>query len=428
MDGKKMILSEQDKLLLIQQKCAKKSRSCDIVTLILTLGLIVVFTLLFWILPDKNFSEQENRVLQQLPKIQSNFSGSFMERLTEGKFLDRLVNGKYTAEIADYYADQFPARDFFVGLKGISEAAQLKGGNNGVVICEDGYIITREDYPDANTVSANLAAIEEFSAVMESDGVLVYLAMAGRPVDVLESSLPALYPYESSEVLWKRFRDESNRLESTRYIELLEPLKAAHEAGEQQIYYRTDHHWTTHGAYLAYREIMSAMGMEAYEIGDFEIEVVSDSFYGTTWSNGGMKWIGADEMVYYRFGDDMEYTTSVADTGISFDSFYDRSYLEKKDKYSSFISGNNARVDITKKTGEKREKLLLIKDSFAHSAAPFLARHFDLVIIDLRYFKESCAALVREEGIDRVLILNYIGSNTSSNVHSILKFGLEQES
>ncbi|MBO5274281.1 MAG: hypothetical protein J6I45_06685, partial [Clostridia bacterium] len=196
-------------------------------TLILTLGFIVVFTLLFWILPDKNFSEQENRVLQQLPKIQSNFSGSFMERLTEGKFLDRLINGKFTAEIADYYADQFPARDFFVGLKGISEVAQLKGGNNGVVICEDGYIITREDYPDADTVSANLAAIEEFSAVMESDGVPVYLAMAGRPVDVLESSLPALYPYESSEVLWKRFRDESNRFESTRYIELLEPLKAA---------------------------------------------------------------------------------------------------------------------------------------------------------------------------------------------------------
>ncbi len=418
-------LSEQDRLLMIQENCAASSRRCDILTLVLTLGFIAIFSMLFWIIPDKDFSEQENRVLQQLPRIQSNFSGSFTERLTKGKFLDRLANGKFTSEIADYYADQFPARDFFVGLKGVSEAAQLKGGNNGVVICDDGYIVTREDHIDFDTLSANLAAIEEFAVAMEDEDVPVYLAMTGRPADVLENILPAFYPYENCQKLWNRFRGEVNALASTHYIELLEPLKAAHEAGERQIYYRTDHHWTTHGAYLAYCEIMKVMGVEAYGIEDFEIELASDSFYGTTWSSGGMKWIGADEMVYYRFEDDMDFTTTIIDTGVSFDGFYDRSYLEKKDQYSSFISGNNARVDITKKDGKEREKLLLIKDSFAHSVSPFLARHFDLVIIDLRYFKESCAELVREEGIGRVLILNYIGSNTSANVHSILKFGLK---
>lgn len=423
MHNENIKLSEQDRLLQIQENCASRSRRCDLVTLILTLGFIAIFALLFLILPDRDFSDQENRTLQQMPKLQSNFNGSLTERLAEGKVLDRLINGKFTAEIADYYADQFPARDFFVGLKGVAEVLQFKGGNNGVVLCNDGYIVTREDYADIDTVNANLAEIDEFADVMRENGVSVYLAMAGRPADVLESSLPALYPYENCEALWEAFRHEVNVLSSTRYIELLEPLKEAHQTSERQIYYRTDHHWTTHGAYLAYCEIMKAMGLEAYEPDDFDIEVVSDSFLGTTWSSGGMKWIAADEMVYYRFADDMEYTTTL-EGEYSFDGFYDRSYLDKKDQYSSFLSGNHARVDITKKGDEKREKLLLIKDSFAHSAVPFLARHFDLVILDPRYFKESCAELIREEEIDQVLILNYIGSVTSTNIYSILGLGL----
>jgi hypothetical protein len=127
---------------------------------------------------------------------------------------------------------------------------------------------------------------------------------------------------------------------------------------------------------------------------------------------------------FFRSEGDMDYTTTILDTGESFAGFYKWEYLGARDKYRAFIGGNNARVDVTKNNGEERERLLLIKDSFAHCMVPFLAYHYDLVIIDLRYFTSSPIRLVEEENIDRVLVLNYIGSLTENSGFALLNFGL----
>lgn len=428
MDKRPEKLTEQDNLLEIQFKLRDKTRIIDILTVAVMLVILYGLMIMMFIIPDKEFSEQENRYLQQYPAASSNFEGSLTERIKAGKFMDRLIEGKFTAEISDYFADQFPMRDAFVGIKGFNEIAMLKQENNNIVAGSDGYIIKRDDYPDYGAVDNNLDAILSFSPALEALDIPYTVAMAGRPVDALQRYLPAVFPRFHTDDLWGYFDTQITSDDYIQYVDLLTPLRQKIDSEDEQIYYRTDHHWTTYGAWLGYTEIMKAIGTEPQPLEAFEIEEVSNEFYGTTWSSAGMKWIKPEAMYYFRFeGDDTDFTTTIEDTGVSFKGFYDRSYLDKKDKYSSFIGGNNACVTIekTENIGAERETMLLIKDSFAHSIAPFLAYHYDLIILDLRYFKTPVIDLVQQRGVDRVLIMNYMGSITEINVFGILKFGLK---
>ena len=418
---KRTMQDDADELFALQMKLAEESKGSDRTGILLFLALIFLLGALIFIIPDKEFSEQENRALQGRPQLQSNFDGNLIERIKAGKFLDKYFSGDFAEDVGDYYSDQFPARDFFVGLKGVTEIAMLKGENNDVVLGKDDYLLSRMDNPKIDNVLKNYDASAAFADRLAEAGVSVTFAAAGRVIDVAEEKLPALYPVDVLHQPWDALDDRaaqthvdgSAEYTDMLYLNLLDPLKAASDAGED-VMYRTDHHWTTHGAYLAYVELMKLWGMEALPESAFTVEVVSDAFYGTAWRNAGMKWIEPDTMEFYRFEGDEDYTMTIHDSETVMDGFYDRSYLEKTDKYSSFISGNHAYVTIEKNGEEDRERLMLVKDSFGHSLAPFLAYHFDLEIIDLRYYKTSTSALVNETGCDRVLIINNMDSLTSA--------------
>jgi len=424
---KRTMQDDADELYALQMKLADSAKGADRVGMALFLAFIFILGALIFIIPDKAFSEQENRALQQRPQLQSKFDGNLIERIQAGKFLDKYFSGDFAEDVGDYYSDQFPARDFFVGLKGVTEIAMLKGENNDVVLGRDGYLLSRMDHPNVDNVLKNYDASAAFAERMAEIGVDVTFAAAGRVIDIAEDKLPALYPVDVLTRPWEALDDraaqthiaDSGEYTDMLYLNLRDPLKAASEAGED-VMYRTDHHWTTHGAYLAYVELMKLWGMEALPESAFTVEVVSDAFYGTAWRNAGMKWIEPDTMEFYRFAGDEDFTMTIHDSETVMDGFYDRSYLEKTDKYSSFISGNHAYVTVEKDGDEDRERLLLVKDSFGHSLAPFLAYHFDLEIIDLRYYKSSSAALVQETGCDRVLIINNMDSLTSASTLGML--------
>ena len=419
-------LTEQDELLEIQMKHKKESRIIDIVTIVCMLVIIYGLSLGTLILPDKEFSEAENRALQQKPRLSTEMEGSIVERIAAGKFLDRLIDGRFTSEISKYFSDQIPARDVFVGIKGVSEIALFKMQNNDVMLGKDGYIIERNDYPDLENLHKNLSAITAFSDYVKSElNIPVKVAVAGRGMDTLTSYTPALYDSTFSDRIWDELIAESAGVD---FINLREPLKEMADNGEY-VYYKTDHHWTTKGAYNAYKIIVEQFGITPTEGNKFRVETASESFLGTTWSSAGMKWVKPDTIEYYRYDGDENFVTHIIDTDKSFDLFYDRSYLDVKDKYSSFIGGNNAHVTVTAKnqpSDAPRQKLLLIKDSFGHSLVPFLAQHFDLDIIDLRYFKESMSKYISENpDIDGVLFLYNLDSLTSAATMNILNAGIK---
>jgi len=410
--------TEQDILIEIQMNSAKKARIPDLLTLITGFVIIISITIALFVLPDKNFSEQENRALQMLPS---------MSTKSENKFLDRLIDGRYISEIATYLSDQFPLRDTFVGIKGITEIALLKGENNDVILAKDNYLITKDSEKTVDRLRVNIENISAFADAMDTLKVPVTLAAAGRSIDVLGRYMPSTYPLDNSISLCGSFNGLADYYPNIKRLDLITPIKTLIENGTGgQLYYKTDHHWTTKGAYYAYIEIMKSFykedNFDPLPLSAFAIEAASNEFYGTTWSKAGMKWIKPDTIEYFRYDGDEDCVMTIRDTGNTMQGFYDRSYLEKKDKYSSFISGNNARVDITKPLNlgdEPRPILLVIKDSFAHAVIPFLAYHYDLIILDYRYYMDSAARIVFNENVDRVLFLHNIGNISDDNIYGV---------
>lgn len=382
-------------------KKEEKFSAADVITIIGLLVIIYGFAVTMLTTPDKEYSEEENRYLQTLPHFST----------------ESLINGDFTSDVASYCTDQMPLRNAFVGTKAIAEAIFTKRENNSVLLGKDGYIIAKTDYTDYDLIDKNIAAIERFA---DASAVDLTVAVAGRSQDVLLSYTPSLYPAkEVSDAVFARL----NETLDTAQIDLLTPLRERAEDGEY-VYYRTDHHWTTLGAYYAYVEIMSSYGIEPYPIEYFTREVVSEEFYGTTWSKAGMKWIGPDSMEFFRFEGDENFVCEIVDSGEVIDGFYARSYLDKKDKYSAFIGGNNGRVKIYLDGSQKeRETLVLIKDSFGHSLAPFLAMHFDLDIIDLRYYKLPVTNVIAESGAEKVLIMYNMDSLVSASNLTMLTIG-----
>ncbi|MBE6587787.1 MAG: hypothetical protein E7647_05160 [Ruminococcaceae bacterium] len=407
----------------LQLSKSRESRFENILVTVLTVGFVFIFAIAFWLLPDRDFSEEENRTLQAFPEFE----------------LEGFLHGDFTADFGTYMADQFPLRNFFIGVKAISETAQLKGQNNDVILGADGYLIARSDYPDEGILSQNIENAGKFISVAEENGIDCTAAFAGRKMDVLEDKLPALYGSYYSDRIFG-ILDGMCEQNGFDYVNLRDALIAADKEG---LYYKTDHHWTSLGAYYAYCEIVESMGITPYALSDFEIEAASDDFFGTTWSSAGVKWTEGDTIEYFRWeGDenltlriknssyDYKKSEKIEENGVKYDVFetvYVREMLEKKDKYASFAGGNNnSYVEITME-GEnikERETLVLLRDSFADSLAPFLARHFDLVLIDLRTSTPDTIAIAKELGAERILLLYNMETLTTTNDLKNLNFKL----
>ncbi len=339
-------------------------------------------SLLFIIMPDRDFSENENRVLKEFPVF------SFKA----------LWSGEYTSDLSEYCSDQFPVRDFFVNIKSATEIAMLKGSVNGIVPGQDGYLITDLEISNKEQIKENLSHIGAFADKTE---LPVYLAFAPTSAEINRDKLPALYPMGELDKFHAALLESLP--ESTANIDLYTPLL---ERASEYIYYKTDHHWTTLGAYYAYREIIISLGGTPYSLEDFIIEEVSENFYGTTWSFAGIPFVKPDSIEFFRFDGDGDFVCEIGKNEKR-NGLYDFAALDTKDKYSAFIANTiNGKIKIS--GGEDRETIVLIKDSFAHSIAPFLARHYNIVMLDLRYHtvtKGSIDKLLEEENASAVLFL-----------------------
>lgn len=329
--------------------------------------------LLVWhiLLPDREKSETENRTLAQAPE----FSWT------------ALVDGSYTKKVEDYFADQFPLRDSWTGLKARTEQLIGKSEFNGVYLCGD-TLISKVERPDQTLVDKNLSYVDRLSGKTD---IPVYLGLIPSAAEVWKNKLPAgAESWDQTELLAQSDLDFSGVL-------------TTHAA--EPIFYRTDHHWTTLGAYYGYQTIMEDLGREPLKETDFTLKIAAPDFNGTLYSQSGIHWLEPDNMEFWVEDAGLDVTSwrnGTPEPG----SLYDRSYLEKKDKYSAFLGGNQPLCVIKNEHIADGGKLLLIRDSYADSLAPFLARSFSEVhLLDLRYYRASAAQYAEENGIDAICVL-----------------------
>ena len=356
------------------------SRKYSIFITVLFCLFIFGFGIAFLILPDRSFSEQENRYLTQFkaPTVESVF----------GK------NGQFMTNFEKYVNDQFPLRDGWIGLKAWSERLAGKQENNDIYFAKDQTLISRVEDPDMDQLAADMGYLDTLAGTA---GVPVHFGIIPTAAAVWADKLPANAPTadELSIIDQLYFSTGANT------IDMASPLL---QHKEEDIYYRTDHHWTSLGAYYGANAILEALGMEPLDLNDYQKTTVTEDFYGTLYSSSGVRWLPPDSIDTYVSGEGI--TNTYYDNGKLTDGpLYVDSYLSVKDKYSYFLGGvQGLRVLRTQNTDAP--KILMVRDSYTDSLAPFLTERFsEIHLFDLRYNNISLKSYIEENDIDTVVVL-----------------------
>lgn len=342
--------------------------------------------------PKKNFSENEKRILAEAPEV------SF----------ENLVNGKLTKDFETYVSDHFPLRDFFVGVQSYFDLLCGRNGAADVYYCADDYLISAPADVDVKTTENNVKAFKDFASKNNLDATMIVVPSLGY---VMEEKLPANH---------KQFKDDEiidtakENCGSIKFIDLRENFKAT--KNDVQLYYKTDHHLTSAGAYETYKIFAQSKGFKPSA--KYEIETVSD-FYGTAYSKGGY-WLSDPDTIELWHNKDLNVKVEIIETGketVTSNSVFFKNQLENADKYPVFLDGNHSLVKITN-PDVKGGKLLIVKDSFAHCFTGFLAEQYsEIYMVDMRYYRKSLTELVTENKISEVLYLygtDNLGTDTNS--------------
>ena len=341
--------------------------------------LITIFSLsiLDIIIPDKKFSELENRNLKS--KVNVTFKN----------FLD----GSFSKKYDEYVNDQFIGRDYWINLKSRSEYALGKIENNNIIYGKEGYLFEKFTYIDENRLKVNAEAINNFTESIDED---VSLMVVPNSYEIYSEKLPKGAPLINQEEIINELYENSIKSNN---INLFHTMKSNKD---KYIYYKTDHHWTTYGAYLAYCEFIKSIGEGPIDLKDIEeVKVDVEGFYGTYFSKAKPFNVDADILSYYDFEN-----ITVEIEGIEYEGLYDYSKKDLRDKYSLFLRGNNPLTIIKNKKNLNGKRLVVFKDSYANSLIPFLTINYEEIhVIDLRSFNVKVSEYVDENDFDNVLIV-----------------------
>lgn len=332
---------------------------------------------------QRTYSPVEKRELQTRPEIS----------------ITKVLDGRFQKKYESYLRDQFPGRDHWVSFQTDMELFMGKNEIHNVYIGKNHYLLehyTEKEF-DPQQISKNLQALEKFVGKAKQNAD-VHVMMVPTKSWILREKLPAFAPHYKEQKFYDALQQ---KLEKEDVLISVEPVLDAHK--EEEIYYRTDHHWTTLGAWYAYEQYTKAVGGDLQRAqGKKKFRCISKDFYGTTYAKINYA-RQADKIEIYEPEDKLRVVYNMGEKKTK--TLYDVSFLKTADQYSVFTGGNQAVLEIT--GGIKNGKtLLLIKDSFANSILPFLAEDYEkLVVVDLRQLNVSGDRLLEMFSPTDILIL-----------------------
>lgn len=375
-----------------KRRIIKRVNQHHMLLALLYLLVTVVIMIANFITPEKSFSDQENRVLAGRPAL--NF--------------DSLVSGDFMTDYESYVADQFSWRNGWIRLKLNIERLLGKTESNDVYLGQDDYLIEKLSDPDVDSVNRNLDAITAFCE--RNPELSVHSVFIPNAAYICSDKLPFGAPVRSQEedLNWL----ESGLPETAGFVDLSNTM-LLHNT--EDIYYRTDHHWTTLGAYYAFEALREPLGLE--EDITWVPHTVTNDFQGTLSSNSGVSNVYDSIDIYEPQDIENNYVVSYDDTQEKTATVYDMEALDTKDKYTVFFSGNHSLISI--ETENQNERCLMVfKDSYANCFIPFLTPYYEkIIIIDPRYYYGDAQMTIRNEGITDVLF--FYNVNTFMTDHSL---------
>lgn len=351
----------------------------------LSVGFILILTIILFsyiLAEDQEFSENENRYLSQKPIMT----------------IEDILSGKYTKDVEKYIDDQFVLRDKLIGIK--TETQLLMGNKdiNGVYIAQDDYLIEKHLEKDFNyaQLNQNIKSVNSFTSSYKDKNISVMVVpTAGL---ILKDKLPKYAPIFNQDEAIDIIRDE---VKDSKFVDIRNTLFANKD---RYIYYKTDHHWTTLGAFYAYEQWCN-QNFTTADILDYNIKTVTQSFKGSLYSKVLNRNSASDSIKIFDYKDSKPYSVYYNFGKSNNNSAYDLNKLNSKDKYQVFFGGNHPEIKI--ETENKNGKhLLVFKDSYANAFIPFLIKDYESIcVIDLRYFNHDLKKYISDNNITDILIL-----------------------
>lgn len=355
----------------------------------LFIGLFFVFILLisisFLIIPPKTVSTEENRLLAQFPEVS----------------VENIKNGSFMKQFDEYTSDQIAGRNMFVKLSTYVKLAMGQNDINGVIKQGDTLYAKRDtlNSTELEQVEKNIKYVSQFLRNNSN----AYFGLIPTAIDIYDINYP-------NKLNQKEFIDN---VYSTIKNNTIDMYTSLYQHRDEPIYYKTDHHWTTRGAYYGFESIAKLLNMEVPKKNKYEINVLSEKFEGTTQSKLNI-FVGYDQIQAWNLDKYNNYTRIVNDME-SYDSLYDLEKLSSSEPYAVFLGGNNGKVDLINPNGNGK-KILFIKDSYSHCLAPFFLDDYSQVtLIDPRHSgMMGIQSYINQENFDYIIVLynveNFIAS------------------
>lgn len=381
---------------------------------LLTLPIATIF------LPKAEFSENENRTLAKFPSLINQNKMDKAENLEDviqavkWNYITEREKASFMDDFETYFSDHLAGRESWVKLSNTMMKLSGKQEINGTYTVDNRIIQSFKEY-DKDKVDKALESIDKFSARFPDIPMSIMIAPTSQ--EIYSSKIPVYAGLLSERTF---IEDCYGKLENVTPIDALSYLSGHRN---EYIFYRTDHHWTSLGAYYAYTSASKALGFSAYGLNSFNIETASNSFRGTLYSKTLDDSITPDTIDYFFLSDgepEVRLTRINGDKTETYDSLYVRDYLNVKDKYSSF-TGSNAPIVNIETNVDNGKSLLMIKDSYAHSLVPFLSKHYSkITMVDMRYINTDLRSFVDLESYDQVMFMyNAITFATDSNCNKM---------
>ncbi len=362
------------------------------ILILLFCGFLGVMFLLYLILPSDSFSEKEKRFLAEKPAFNT-------EKIFSGSFMDASES---------WAADHMPGRDFFVWVSAEADLLANLQVSKDVYIGENSRLFESPvSFSDAR-IRQNMEILNRFADSVSQPVDMLLIPSSGFLMSEEISGLKD--PYEDDRIIRSSYALAGDHI---RTLDLLSVYGEIAEPGS--LFYKTDHHWTSRGAWLACRAYMEQNGKKGLKEEDYLI-LPEDGFYGSLYSRACLWQIPSDTIELWDSRGD--FTVSFLGKEEKSESLFFLSHLDEPDKYPVWLDGNHPEVTIVNHNENAEGKLLVIRDSFANCLGCFLADSYSQVtMIDLRYYRESVSELCLQEGFDDILFVysvrNYM---TDSNI------------
>ncbi len=364
------------------------------ITIIFFISFIFIVPIITLITPDKKISEIENKVLTSFPEL------SF----------ESIKSKRFMKNFDTYSSDQFPLRTDFIEIKNLYSYFIGNREFRDIYIGKDNRLMEKFVF-NKDIIDKNISQAINLSNFLNNNyNIKSKLAIIPTSISFYKDSLPN---YAVSDNQLDALKFINNKLNSTS-LSFYTPYNALNKNKDKYIYFYTDHHWTQLGAKLAYEDMYNT------KVSSNSYNKVSDNFYGTYYSKAILPQIKSDSI--YAYKEYNKFNINI-DFYSNFDTLYDNSKLNSKNKYQYFLHGDPA-IALIEGNKNSNKEILIFKDSYAHSFIPFLTNNYNKIhIIDPRYYNVDLNDYLKENNnISEVLFINNIQTFNNEVLYKKINF------